>query len=431
MYQLTSSLRTTATTLFVLVLAFLVLVPSAGAAKMLIPMDLKQIDHLKAYGVTFHCLTRGMKVEWLLNYRSGSFLMEAYPDMKDTCDVRGVTYEIISPDQEAQIRQTIENENMEAVLLEKAPSIAIYTNPTAEPWDDAVTLALRYAQIEYKTLWDEEVLRGDLEQYDWLHLHHEDFTGQYGKFYGSYRNELWYRQEVQLCEETARRLGFRKVADEKKAVSLAIKDYVSRGGFLFAMCSATETMDIALSAQRTDIVPAALDGDPPDPDCQKRLEYDKTMVFAGFTVSLDPFEYAHSDIDTTPDRVASRVGPEGDYFTLFEFSAKLDPVPTMLVQDHVSVVDGFMGQTTAFRKNLVKKYVTILGEAEGQNEVRYLHGNLDKGTFTFLGGHDPEDYQHLIYDPPTNLSLHKNSPGYRLILNNILFPAARKQERKT
>jgi hypothetical protein len=430
-YRLTFPLRITTLTILILILAFLCLTPSAGAAKMLIPMDLKQIDHLKAYGVTFHCLTRGMKVEWLLNYRAGSFLMELYPDIKDSCDVRGVSYEIINGDQEDQIRQTIENENMEAVLLEKAPAIAIYTNPTAEPWDDAVTMALKYAQIEYKTLWDEEVMRGDLEQYDWLHLHHEDFTGQYGKFYGTYRNELWYRQEVQLCEETARRLGFRKVADEKKAVALAIKDFVSRGGFLFAMCSATETLDIALAAMHSDIVPAALDGDPPDPDCQKRLEYDKTMAFTGFTASLDPFEYAHSDIDTTPDRVASRIGPEGDYFTLFEFSAKLDPVPTMLVQDHVNVVDGFMGQTTAFHKSLVKKYVTILGEAEGQNEVRYLHGNLDKGTFTFYGGHDPEDYQHLIYDPPTDLGLHKNSPGYRLILNNILFPAARKLERKT
>ncbi len=402
-----------------------------SAAKLFIPMDLKQVDHLKAYGVTFHCLTRGMKVEWLLNYRGGSFLMESYPDIKDTCDVRGVSYEIIGSGQEAEIRQTIENENMESVLLEKAPAIAIYTNPTTEPWDDAVTMALAYAQIEYKKVWDEEVLRGDLDQFDWLHLHHEDFTGQYGKFYGSYRNELWYRQEVQLCEETAHRLGFKKVSDEKKAVALAIKDYVSRGGFLFAMCSATETLDIALSALNTDIVPASFDGDPPDPDCQKQLDYDKAMAFTGFTVSLDPFEYGHSDIDTTPDRLASHVGPEGDYFTLFDFSAKLDPVPTMLVQDHVSVVDGFMGQTTAFRKSLVKKYVTLLGESEGMNEVRYLHGNLDKGTFTFLGGHDPEDYQHLIYDPPTDLSLHKNSPGYRLILNNVLFPAAQKKERKT
>lgn len=401
------------------------------AAKMLIPMDQKQINHLKAYGVTFHCLTRGMKVEWLLNYRGGSFLMEAYRDIEDTCNVRGVSYEIIDADREEQIRAAIEQENMEAVLLEKAPLIAIYTSPTSDPWDDAVTLALTYAQIDYETLWDAEVLDGQLDRYDWLHLHHEDFTGQYGKFYGSYRNELWYRQDVQLCEETAHRLGFRKVSEAKKMVALNIKDYVSRGGFLFAMCSATETLDIALSAIGVDIVPAPFDGDPPDPDCQSRLDYDKTMAFAGFRVSLDPFEYSHSDVDTTPDRIASRIGPEGDFFRLFEFSAKLDPVPTMLVQCHVDVVGGFMGQTTAFRKSLVKKYVTLLGENEGQNEVRYLHGNLDEGTFTFLGGHDPEDYQHLIYDPPTDLNLHKNSPGYRLILNNVLFPAARKKERKT
>ncbi|GAB4324546.1 MAG: hypothetical protein Kow0074_17610 [Candidatus Zixiibacteriota bacterium] len=403
----------------------------AMASKLLIPMDLKQANHLKAYGVTFHALTRGIKVEWLLNYRAGSFLLENYPEIADTCDVRGVTYSIIDDAQEAQIRATIEEENMEAVLLEKAPAIAIYAPPTAEPWDDAVTMALTYAQIDYETLWDDQVLDGELDRYDWLHLHHEDFTGQYGKFYGSYRNELWYRQSVQLNEETAHRLGFRKVADLKHAVALTIKDYVSRGGFLFAMCSATETLDISLASQNTDIVPAPFDGDPPDPDCQSRLEYDKTMAFENFTVSLDAFEYSHSDIDTTPDRIASRIGPEGDYFTLFEFSAKLDPVPTMLVQCHVDVVDGFMGQTTAFRKSLVKKYVTILGENEGHEEIRYLHGNLDKGTFTFYGGHDPEDYQHLIYDPPTDLNLHKNSPGYRLILNNVLFPAARKKERKT
>ena len=403
----------------------------AFAEKILIPMDLKQTNHLKAYGVTFHALTRGIKVEWLLNYRGGSFLAEVYPEILDTCDVRGVSYEIIGADQEEQIRQTVEDENMEAVLLEKAPLIAIYTVPTAEPWDDAVTMALTYAQIEYETLWDEEVLDGQLDRYDWLHLHHEDFTGQYGKFYGSYRNELWYRQSVQLNEEMAHRLGYRKVSDLKTMVALSIKDYVSRGGFLFAMCSATETLDIALSAVGIDIVPAAFDGDPPDPDCETRLDYDKAMAFTDFRLSLDPFEYAHSSIDTTPDRIASRLGPEGDYFTLFEFSAKLDPVPTMLVQCHVDVVDGFMGQTTAFRKSLVKKYVTLLGENEGQDEVRYLHGNLDRGTFTFLGGHDPEDYQHLIYDPPTDLNLHKSSPGFRLILNNILFPAARKKERKT
>lgn len=404
---------------------------SAFADKILIPMDLKQTNHLKAYGITYHALTRGIKVEWLLNYRGGSFLFEAYPELIDSCNVRGVSYEIVNAGQDDQIHQTVEQENMESVLLEKAPTIAIYTVPTAEPWDDAVTMALEYAQIPYTTLWDDGVLNGELDKFDWLHLHHEDFTGQYGKFYGSYRNELWYRQSVQLNEEMAHTLGFRKVSDLKKAVALTIKDYVSRGGFLFAMCSATETLDIALAALDVDIVPAPFDGDPPDPDCENKLNYDNSMAFTGFQVSLDPFEYAHSNIDTTPDRIASRLGPEGDYFTLFEFSAKLDPVPTMLVQCHVPVVDGFMGQTTAFRKSLVKKYVTILGENEGQDEVRYLHGNLDKGTFTFLGGHDPEDYQHLIYDPPTDLNLHKNSPGYRLILNNVLFPAARKKERKT
>lgn len=403
----------------------------ASAQMMLIPMDNSQANHLKAYGVAFHCLTRGIKVEWLLNYRSGSFLANVYPEIVDSCDVRGVTYQLIDAGTEADIRATIEAENMEAVVLEKAPRVAIYVPPTNDPWDDAVTLVLNYAQIEYEEIWDEEVLRGDLDQYDWLHLHHEDFTGQYGKFYGSYRNELWYRQDVQLCEETAQRLGFRRVADCKKAVALAIKDYVSRGGFLFAMCSAPETLDIALAASETDIVPEQFDGDPPDPDCQQSLDYSRCMAFTDFTVSLDPFEYSHSDIDTSPDRIASRLGPEGDFFTLFEFSAKLDPVPTMLVQCHVDAVGGFMGQTTAFRKSLVKKYVTLLGEAEGQGEVRYLHGNLDKGTFTFLGGHDPEDYQHLIYDPATELALHKESAGYRLVLNNVLFPAARKKERKT
>ncbi|MBI3872694.1 MAG: asparagine synthetase B [candidate division Zixibacteria bacterium] len=403
----------------------------AVADMLLIPMDLTQTNHLKAYGVAFHCLTRGIKVEWLLNYRGGSFLIPIYPEIVDTCDIRGVSYQKVNDGDIADIRAKIENENMESVILEKAPAVAVYVPPTNEPWDDAVTLALTYAQIEYKTLWDEEVLSDALSHYDWLHLHHEDFTGQYGKFYGSYRNELWYRQDQQSCEETAHKLGFRKVSEEKGAVALAIKDYVSHGGFLFAMCSAPETLDIALAASSVDIVPTPFDGDPPDPDCESKLDYSRTMAFTGFTVSLDPFEYAHSDIDTTPDRVSSRFGPDGDYFTLFEFSAKLDPVPTMLVQCHVDVVDGFMGQTTAFRKSLVKKYVTILGENEGHNEIRYLHGNLDKGTFTFMGGHDPEDYQHLIYDPPTDLSLHKNSPGYRLILNNVLFPAARKKERKT
>ncbi|HUU44457.1 MAG TPA: asparagine synthetase B [Acidobacteriota bacterium] len=415
-----------------LLLAAVILAPVAAPAQsLLIPMDETQQDHLKAYGVAFHLLTRGVKVEWLLNYRGGSFLANYYADIADTCDVRGVVYDAIGDAQVAAIKATIEDENMESVLLEKAPAIAIYAPSGNEPWDDAVTLALTYAQINYTVIWDEEVLNGDLDLYDWLHLHHEDFTGQYGKFYGSYRNELWYRQDVQMNEAMAQKLGFRKASDLKLAVALTIKSYVTRGGFLFAMCSAPETLDIALAAGDVDIVPSPFDGDPPDPNCQAGLDYSRSMAFTDFTLSLDPNEYSHSDIDTSPDRISSRFNPAGDYFRLFEFSAKLDPVPTMLVQCHVDAVSGFMGQTTAFRKSLVKKYVILLGENEGQNEVRYLHGNLDKGTFTFLGGHDPEDYQHLIYDPPTELALHKNSPGYRLILNNVLFPAARKKDRKT
>jgi len=415
-----------------MVVTLLVAAPAAAQAdRILIPMDLKQTDHLKAYGVAYWTLTQGLNVDWLLNYRGGSFLCPAAPAIAETCVVRGVVYQTISEPEANAIYTEIERENMEVVLLEKAPSIAIYAPPNKQPWDDAVMLALTYAQIPYATLWDEEVLGGELERYDWVHLHHEDFTGQYGRFYASYRDALWYKQEVEVNEAMARRLGYRKVSEEKKTVARAIRDYVAGGGFLFAMCSATETLDIGLAAEKTDIVPAEFDGDPDDPDCQKRLDYTLAMAFENFVVSLDPYEYAHSDIDTTPNRRSSRFGPQGDYFTLFDFSAKLDPIPAMLVQCHVPVVDGFMGQTTAFRKNLVKKYVTILAESEGQNEVRYLHGNFGRGTFTFYGGHDPEDYQHFLYDPATDLTLHKSSPGYRLILNNVLFPAARKKERKT
>lgn len=401
------------------------------ADKILIYMDLSQTDHLKAYGVAYWALEHGHNVEWLLNYRGGSFMLDSYEEIADLCRLRGVAFDQIDLTQAASIYKEIEENNMDVVLLEKAPAIAIYTPPNKEPWDDAVTLALTYAEIPYTTLWDEEVLKGELEKYDWLHLHHEDFTGQYGKFYGAYRNALWYKQEQLTCELMAKKLGFRKVPDEKKVVARAIKDYMAKGGFVFAMCSATETMDIALAAEDVDIVPEELDGDPVDPDCQSKLDYSKTLAFTDFEVSTNAYEYRHSTIDTTPDKVAARLGLEADYFTLFDFSAKLDPVPSMLVQNHVSVVQGFMGQTTAFRKSLVKKYVTILGETEGRDEVKYIHGNFGRGTWTFYGGHDPEDYEHRVEDPPTDLSLHKSSPGYRLILNNILFPAAKKKERKT
>lgn len=413
-------------------LSFLLLPFSLSHAdKILIYMDLGQTDHLKAYGVAYRTLEQGQNVEWLLNYRGGSFMTDFGEEVADDCRLSGVGFSVIDLSRAASIYREIEESNMEVVLLEKAPAIAIYTPPNKEPWDDAVTLALTYAEIPYTTLWDEEVLRGELEKYDWLHLHHEDFTGQYGKFYGSFRNALWYKQEVATCELMAKKLGFKKVPEEKKTVARAIKDYIARGGFVFAMCSATETLDIALAAEGVDIVPQELDGDPVDPDCQERLDYSKAFAFTDFKVSTDAYKYEHSDIDTGPDKTAARLGLESDYFTLFDFSAKLDPVPTMLVQNHVSVVNGFMGQNTAFRKSLLKKYVTIMGETEGKDEVKYIHGNFGRGTWTFYGGHDPEDYRHMVGDPPTDLSLHKSSPGYRLILNNILFPAAKKKERKT
>ncbi len=401
------------------------------AGQILIPMDSEQADHLKAYGVAYWCLEQGIKVQWLLNYRAGSFLTDASTDVENVCLLRGVTYQVVSDGEVSQIMGIIESENMEVVDLEKAPAVAIYTPANKEPWDDAVTLALTYAEIPYETVWDDQVLAGDLEKYDWLHLHHEDFTGQYGKFYAMYHNATWYQQEVAANEMMARKLGFAKVPDLKLAVVRAVKDYIARGGFLFAMCSAPETMDIALAAWNTDIVPQEYDGDPVDPDCQSKLDYDQCLAFENFTVSLDANEYRHSNIDTYPERRAYIAGPMSDFFTLFDFSAKLDPVPTMLVQCHVATIPGFMGQSTAMRKSLLKKFVTVLAEVEGKDEVRYVHGNYGKGTFTFLSGHDPEDYQHMIGDPPTDLSLHPNSPGYRLILNNILFPAARQKERKT
>ena len=403
----------------------------ARAQRVLVPMDNTQTDHLKAYGVAFWTLQQGGVVQWLLNYRGGSFLMDKYDGLEDRLLSRGVSFEEITSAQASDIFRTIEVENMEKVQLEKAPKIAVYTPKSHQPWDDAVTLALTYAEIPYDKIWDEEVLNGELENYDWLHLHHEDFTGQYGKFYAAFHNQLWYRQDVQNNVDMARKMGYSKVSKMKGEVAYQIHEYVVRGGFMFAMCSAPETIDIALAALNTDIVPREFDGDPVDPDALQQLDYSNTFAFENFTPELNPLVYRHSDIDTYPDRLSRFPDPSKDYFYLFEFSAKLDPVPTMLVQDHTKTVPGFMGQTTAFNRNLIKKYVTVLGEVGGYPEVRYLHGNLGRGTFTFLGGHDPEDYRHMVGDPKTELKFHKNSPGYRLILNNVLFPAAKKKERKT
>jgi hypothetical protein len=398
-------------------------------ARILIPMDLSQTDHLKAYGIAYWVLTQGHTLEWLLNYRGGSFLLEDDPEVVREAGIRGVSAEVIDEAAVDAIHAEIENSNMDSILLEKAPRVAIYIPPGFVPWDDAVTLAFTYAEIPYTAIWDEEVLRGDLDTVDWLHLHHEDFTGQYGKFYGAFRNADWYRDQVAREEAQAHRLGFKKVSEEKGAVAETIRNWVARGGFLFAMCSATDTFDIALAARGVDICAREFDGDPADPQAAQKLDFTRTLAFQGFILVNDPNAYEFSDIDMSA--VAQRRGEQNDFFSLFEFSAKQDPVPTMLTQCHTNVIQGFMGQTTSFNRATLKPGVLVLGEPEGGNEVRYIHGDLGNGTFTWLGGHDPEDWQHRVGDPPTDLALHRNSPGYRLILNNVLFPAAERKKQKT
>lgn len=403
----------------------------SNAQDLLVPMDETQTDHLKAYGVTFWTLQNETDVDWLLNYRGGSFLIPHSEKIELELTLRGVYYEKIDGGTAGRILAEVESEssNTAVVKLEKTPRIAVYAPSQTLPWDDAVLLALTYAEVPYDMVYDDEVLDGELANYDWLHLHHEDFTGQFGKFY-SYRTMPWYIEQQRQAELSARNRGFKKVSQLKSEVTLSIREFVSRGGFLFAMCSGTDTFDIALAARDVDIVPAEYDGDPIDTDALSRLNYDATFAFHDFRPSFNAGEYEHSDIDTglPPSQLRN---PATDYFSLFEFSAKWDPVPTMLTQNHVSTLKGFIGQTTSFRKNKVKPGVVVLAEAPGRNQVRYLHGTFVKGFFTFYAGHDPEDYQHFVGDPPTDLSLHKNSPGYRLILNNILFPAARKKKQKT
>ncbi len=398
--------------------------------KLLIPMDLDQTDHLKAYGITFWALQHATAVDWLLNYRGGSFMADYSDLLAAECRIRGVSFETIDAAAANSIYSLVQSEakNMDVVKLEKPPKIAVYVPPGFQPWDDAVTLVLEYAEVPYEKVWDDEVIGDKLKSYDWLHLHHEDFTGQYGKFFGSYSTAPWYQAQVRQLEAEAKKLGFAKVSEEKKAVARKIKEFVGAGGFMFAMCSATDSYDIALSAENDDICDQVFDGDPVDPSYQKKLDYSKCFAFENFKVDPNPFVYEYSDIDVQPSEIGAR---DNDYFTLFEFSAKYDPVPTMLTQDHVNVIKGFMGQTTMFHKQFVKKSVTILAEREGAGQVRYLYSNFGKGFFAFYGGHDPEDYQHQVGDPATDLKLHKNSPGYRLILNNVLFPAAKKKKLKT
>ncbi len=417
---------------FVTIIGCLFLMVSSlfGQSKLMIPMDLQQNDHLKAYGITFWALNKSIEVDWLLNYRGGSFLMDYSDLIAAECRIRGVSFQQIDQSSAQSIYDLVQSndKNMDVEKLEKAPKIAVYVPPGFQPWDDAVTLALDYAEVPYEKVWDDEVISGKLTKYDWLHLHHEDFTGQYGKFYGSSRNEPWYQSQVRLLEAEAKKLGFTKVSELKKAVVRKIKDYVANGGFMFAMCSATDSYDIAIAADNTDICDAVFDGDPIDPDYNSKLDFTKTFAFENFKLETSPFVYEYSNIDVQPNEVG---GQDNDYFTLFDFSAKFDPVPSMLTQNHVNVVRGFMGQTTMFHKSLIKKSVTILGEREGTDQVRYLFSNFGRGFFAFYGGHDPEDYQHAVNDPPTDLKLHKNSPGYRLILNNVLFPAAKKKKLKT
>jgi hypothetical protein len=405
---------------------------SARATYLLIPMDNTQTDHLKSYGITFWVLQQGIDTEWLLNYRGGSYLIPYHETFENECIVRNVSFEVISNAQATSIRQEIAQPdvNMEIVKLNKVPRIAVYSPKTKQPWDDAVTMVLTYAEIPYDVVYDEEVLSGMLPTYDWLHLHHEDFTGQYGKFWARYHNYPWYQENVKASEEMAHKLGFQKVSKLKLAVAEKIREFVLGGGYLFAMCSATDSYDVALSAVNTDICDVMFDSDPMDPNAQNKLDYSPCFAFKDFKIVKNAAEYEISNIDVTYTRSRS-INQKNDYFTLFDFSAKWDVIPSMLTQDHKQIIKGFMGQTTAFNESLLKSNVIIMGELKSANEARYIHGELGKGFWTFYGGHDPEDYQHRIGDPPTDLSLHPNSPGYRLILNNVLFPAAKKKKRKT
>lgn len=415
---------------FYLIFIILFISFNSFSTYLLLPMDNSQKNHLKSYGIAYWTLQHGIEVQWLLNYRGGSFLIQHYKDIETECLVRGVSYEVIADVQASNILNEIAQPevNMDAMKLEKAPKIAVYSPKNKLPWDDAVTLVLTYAEIPYDIIYDGEIIDGKLSDYDWLHLHHEDFTGQYGKFYSMYRNVAWYIEEQQQSEQMARNYGFEKVSQLKLFIAKAIRDYVFNGGFLFAMCSATDTYDIALSAEGTDICEHMFDGDAMDPSFQAKLDFTKTLAFRDFVLSKNPLEYEHSNIDVSMTR---KVSKEEDYFTLFEFSAKWDPIPTMLCQNHTNMIKGFMGQTTAFNKNVIKPNVLIMGENKAANEARYIRSEYGKGTWSFYGGHDPEDYQHFVYDPATDLNLFPNSPGYRLILNNVLFPAAKKKKLKT
>jgi len=416
----------------IITLALLVCTVTVQAAYLLLPMDESQKNHLKAYGIAYWALKGELEIHWLLNYRGGSFMIPAAKAVSNECVVRGVSYEQISDAQGAAILNEIQNPeiNQDAVKLEKAPKIAVYSPKGKQPWDDAVTLVLTYAEIPYDIIYDEEVYLGKLKDYDWLHLHHEDFTGQFGKFYSGFHQAAWYQQEVRENEAMAKKLGFAKVSQMKLHTAKTIKEFVMNGGFLFAMCSATDSYDIALAAEGIDICSNVFDHDAIDPAAQSKMDYSKGFAFENYKISMNPYEYEYSTIDTYHPR-RPLVTEKTDFFALFDFSAKWDPVPTMLCQNHTTTIKGFWGQTAGFNKEYIKKGVLVMGENKALNEARYIHGEYGKGTWSFYSGHDPEDYEHRVEEPPTDLALHPNSPGYRLILNNILFPAAKKKKQKT
>jgi hypothetical protein len=397
----------------------------------LIPMDESQKNHLKSYGIAYWVLNSEIEIEWLLNYRGGSFLIPYFKSVQEECVIRGVSFELIVDAKASNIRLEIADPetNMEVVKLEKAPKIAVYAPKGHQPWDDAVTMVMTYAEIPYDQIYDSSIVTGALSKYDWLHLHHEDFTGQYGKFYAQYRNAAWYQQQQRETEAMAKFLGFSKVSELKLGVALRIKQYVAGGGYLFTMCSGTDSFDIALAAEGVDICAQVYDGDPADPSAQSKMDFNRSFAFEGFRLTMDPMVYEYSDIDGSNAHMS--LSQAQDVFTLFEFSAKWDIVPTMLCQNHTTVIPGFMGQTTDFYKKFIKSSVTIMGESKQIGTARYIHGTFGKGQWTYYGGHDPEDYRHYVGDPPTDLNLHPNSPGYRLILNNVLFPAAKKKHQKT
>jgi hypothetical protein len=413
----------------ILFCSFITITSTAG--KILIPMDESQTNHLKAYGMAYWILENKINIEWLLNYRGGSFLVDNYPDITKECQIRGVGFQVIADVQAQQIYNEINDPevNMERVKLEVAPKIAVYSPQGKQPWDDAVTLVLTYAEIPYTIIYDREIVKGELVKYDWLHLHHEDFTGQYGKFYANYKNAAWYQDEVKSQEALASELGFSKVSLMKRQVAVNIQEFVVGGGFLFTMCSGTDSYDIALAAVNVDIVESVFDGDPSDPQAQNKLNFENAFAFKDYRIEKNPMIYEFSSIDGSEDH--GKIGEMNDFFTLFDFSAKWDIIPTILTQNHTQVIKGFMGQTTSFREQYMKSNVTIMGETKRTNTAKYIHGELGQGQWTYYGGHDPEDYRHLVGDPPTDLNLHPNSPGYRLILNNILFPAAKREKQKT